>query len=90
MKRFLQELLIFLLLCAWSSTCFAQDKAIEILYQRLKDPVTSIENSAQIYRQLTRLYTKQHNYVAALDAAQKEANIQRRTKNKDSILWRIK
>jgi CHAT domain-containing protein len=85
MKRFLQELLIFLLLCAWSSTCFAQDKAIEILYQRLKDPVTSIENSAQIYRQLTRLYTKQHNYVAALDAAQKEANIQRRTKGKEKL-----
>jgi len=85
MKRFLQELLICLLLFFWSSVAFAQDKAIKILYDRLKDPVTSIESSAQIYRQLTRLYAKQHNYAAALEVAQKEANIQRRTKSKEKL-----
>jgi CHAT domain-containing protein/tetratricopeptide (TPR) repeat protein len=85
MKTFLQELLIPLLLCIWSSGLLAQDNAIQNLYQQLKDPITSVEQTAQIYRQLTHLYAKEHNYTAALEAAQKEANIQRRTKGKEKL-----
>ncbi|MBL4650000.1 MAG: hypothetical protein JKY03_09725 [Aureispira sp.] len=94
MKRFLQELLICLLLFFWSSVAFAQDKAIKILYDRLKDPVTSIESSAQIYRQLTRLYAKQHNYAAALEVAQKRQiynEEQKAKKNwqKSILIWLV-
>jgi CHAT domain-containing protein len=85
MKRFLQGLICAILLLSFVSTALAQDKAIQILYQRLKDPLTSIESTAQTYRQLTRLYAKKHNYQAALEAAQKEANIQRRTKGKEKL-----
>jgi CHAT domain-containing protein/tetratricopeptide (TPR) repeat protein len=85
MKRFLQGFIILFFLFFFGSTSLAQDKAIKILYQRLKDPLISIENTAQTYRQLTRLYAKQHNYLAALEAAQKEANIQRRIKGKEKL-----
>ena len=85
MKCILQGLCVTILFLFWGSLSLAQDKAIQILYQRLKNPLTSIEGSAQTYRQLTRLYAKQHNYKAALEVAQKEANIQRRTKGKEKL-----
>jgi CHAT domain-containing protein/tetratricopeptide (TPR) repeat protein len=85
MKHFLQRLLIPLLLLFFSSTSLAQDKAIQTLYQTLKDPLISIEDKAQTYRQLTHLYTKEHNYTAALEAAQKEVAIQQSIEDKEKL-----
>lgn len=85
MKRFLQELCCTLFLLVLSFPSIAQDKAIQILQDRLKDPLIEIENTAQIYRQLTHLYTKKQDYTAALEVAQKEANIQRRIKGREKL-----
>lgn len=85
MKPFFQKLLIFLLLCACSSGLLAQDETIQTLHQRLKNPEISAENMAQIYRQLTHLYAKQQDYAAALEAAQKEADLQSKAKDKEKF-----
>lgn len=85
MKFFSPKLLLLLFLCSWSLDVLAQDKAIQTLYQRLENPLISAENTAQIYRQLTRLHAKQHNYVAALEAAQKEAKLQKKVKDKGKL-----
>ncbi len=83
-SHFLRGCLLLILIFS-SNSSYGQNQAISNLYQHLKNPTISIDSTAQIYRQLTRLQAKQHNYTAALDAAQKEANIQRRTQNQKKL-----
>ncbi|BDS12929.1 CHAT domain-containing protein [Aureispira anguillae] len=78
-----------LLLVVYLSFCctaiIAQDQAIQTLHNRLKSKLITVDSSATIYRQLTRLYAKKHKYNQALNIAKKEANIRRRTQQKQKL-----
>jgi len=56
----------------------AQNRAIEILQSRLKEASISKDSSANIYRQLTKLYTKERKHKDALAVAKKEALLRKK------------